>query len=57
MANWLILVVVGALLWIATLAPLFPAGWVRVTQAVGGLLIFVGVLILVLGLLGVAVAT
>lgn len=56
MANWLVLIVVGILIYIVTLAPIFPGAWRPVVQALGGVLIVVGVLILVLGLLGVAVA-
>jgi RsiW-degrading membrane proteinase PrsW (M82 family) len=55
MANWLTLVVVGLVIWAFTLAPVFPAGWRTFVQALAGILVAVGVLILVLGLLGVRV--
>lgn len=54
MANWLVLVVVGFLIYACTLAPVFPPGWRPFAQAVGGILVLVGLLVLVLGLLGVA---
>lgn len=53
MENWLLLIIVGVILYILTFAPIFPAAWTKVVQMLGGLLVLVGVLILVLGLLGV----
>lgn len=51
--RWLMLIIVGVLLYIFTMAPVFPAAWTRVVQALAGLLVIVGVLLLVLIVLGV----
>lgn len=53
MANWLVLIVVGIIIYISTYAPVFPADWVTITQAIGGVLVLVGVVIFILGLLGI----
>lgn len=51
MPYWLVLIIVGVILYIATMAPVFPAAWSRVVQALGGLLVVAGVLILVIALI------
>lgn len=53
MANWLTLIVVGLLVWAFTLIPVFPPAWRPFAQALAGILIAIGLLLLVLGLLGV----
>lgn len=55
MANWIVLVVVGILIYISTYAPVFPSAWETFAQAVGGVLVLVGLVIFVLGLLGIGV--
>lgn len=57
MANWLLLIIVGCLVYAFTLAPAFPAGWRPFAQAMGGILVAVGLLVLVLGLLGISLPT
>ena len=53
MANWLTLIIVGCLIYVLTLTPIFPAEWKPAASILGGLLAFLGVLLLVLKLLGV----
>jgi hypothetical protein len=57
MASWLALIVVGLIVYCITLAPVFPPAWKPLVQALGGILIVVGLVILVLLALGIEVAT
>ena len=54
MPNWLALIIVGCIVYAFTLIPPFPPGWRPFAQALGGILVAVGLLILVLGLLGIS---
>lgn len=56
MSNWLLLIVVGLIVYAVTLAPFFPPAWRAVAQALGGILVAVGLVLLVFGLLGAGVA-
>lgn len=53
MANWLALIIVGLIIYAFTLAPVFPPGWRPFAQALGGILVVVGLLVLVLSILGI----
>lgn len=53
MTNWLGMIVAGMIVFAFTLIPPFPPGWRPFAQALGGILVAVGLLVLVLGLLGV----
>ena len=54
--NWLYVFLVGAVVYAASFfLPLAPAGARPAAQWIGGLLMFVGLLLLVLSVLGVAV--
>lgn len=55
MANWLTLIIVGLVVYTITLAPVFPPAWRPLAAGLGGILVVIGILVLVLGLLGVAV--
>lgn len=53
MPQWALLVIVGLILFAVTYAPIFPAAWSRFVQALGGILLVVGLVLFVLGVLGV----
>lgn len=54
MPNWLALIIVGVVIYAFAATPVFPAEWSPAARILAGLLVVVGLLILVLGLLGVA---
>lgn len=51
--NWLTLLIVGVLIYAVTLLPPFPASWTPFARFIGGFLVFLSIVVLVLGLLGV----
>lgn len=53
MGNWLGLIVAGLIVWAFTLIPVFPPPWRPFAQALAGILIAIGLLLLVLLLVGV----
>lgn len=55
MPYWLVLLIAGALLYIATRAPVFPAEWTGFTRAIAGVLIVIGAFVFLLVLLKVPV--
>lgn len=54
MSNWLALIIIGCVVYALTLIPPFPPGWRPFAQALAGILVAVGLLVLVLGVLGIA---
>ena len=55
MPNWLLLVVIGILLYAVSLAPPVPVTWKPFLQWVGGALVLIGIILLVLVLLHVPI--
>ena len=51
MPSWLVLIVIGALVYGISLAPPIPPEWKPFTRWTGGVLILVGVVLLVLSVL------
>ena len=55
MPNWLLLVVIGILLYAVSLAPPVPVTWKPFLQWIGGALVLIGIILLVLVLLHVPI--
>ncbi len=48
MPNWLVLIVIGAIVYGVSLAPPVPVGWKPFLQWIGGALVLVGIVLLIL---------
>ena len=55
MPQWLALILLGLIIYGASLAPPIPAAWKPFMQWIGGLLALVGVLLLLLLVLGIRI--
>ena len=53
MPNWLVLIIVGILVYGASLAPPVPVTWKPFMQWIGGLLALIGIILLVLLVLNI----
>lgn len=51
-ASWLMLIIVGIVIWAATLPDVFPAGMRAFARVIAGIFIGVGLLLLLFGMMG-----